>query len=157
MKRIPLTNSREFAIIDNIDFDSVSQYSWGIQDNGYVRTFIEGKMVYLHRFIMGALKGERVDHKFGNKLDNRRLKLRKCTQSQNRANSVKRKNSFCEFKGVTWDKKREKFLARIGINGIGKNLGRFDLAVDAAKAYNSAAKKHYGEFAKLNIIPRESI
>ena len=47
------------------------------------------------------------------------------------------------------------WIAQIYINSKQTNLGRFDNELDAAKAYNRAAKKYYGEFAKINLLPEK--
>lgn len=153
---LPLSNSPDFFTIDDEDYPKISAYRWGLDQAGYVRAFKGKEKIYVHRLIMEAGKGENIDHVSGVKKDNRRSNLRKCTQAQNIANSRKQKNTTSVFKGVTWDKARNKFLARLGMNGKGKNLGRYEKEVDAAKAYNEAAFDFYGEFARLNVIPQES-
>lgn len=152
MLKLPLSNSSDFFTIDDQDSDRVSRYTWGEDKAGYVRAFKGKEKIYLHRLIANAKKGEYVDHQDRNKKNCQRNNLRICTQAQNRANSVGRTRSTSVYKGVNWDKTRKKFLARLGINGKGKNLGRFDNEIEAAKAYNNAAVEHYGEFAKLNEV-----
>lgn len=149
MKKIPLFNSKLFALVDDNDFKRVSKYRWGLHSNGYVRAYKGRNCIYLHRFIMKAKSGQTIDHINRNKRDCQKKNLRFCTQSQNNANKPG-PGGTSKYKGVNWDASRGKYLARIGLNGKGKNLGRFDNEVDAAKAYNEAALKYFGEFALLN-------
>lgn len=81
------------------------------------------------------------------------LNIRLATSSQNGANSRKwNKKTTSKFKGVFWRKDINKWRARIGVNRARINLGNFDSEIDAAKAYNEAAIKYFGEFARINLI-----
>lgn len=78
-----------------------------------------------------------MDHINGNVLDNRKCNLRVCTKRQNYANSSKPNTpSYSKYKGVTWDKSRNKWFAQINVRPNKYNLGRFESEIDAAKAYN---------------------
>lgn len=107
---------------------------------------------YLHRVIMGAIKRtEIVDHINGNIYDNRRENLRIGNKSENNINlrHLPRHNSS-GFKGVHYDKVNNKWRARIQVNGKHIHLGRFIDKIEAAKAYDEAAIKYFGEFACTN-------
>lgn len=80
------------------------------------------------------------------------LNLRLATPSQNQGNRKKSRSKYSEFKGVTWDQSRNKWKAHIMVNKKTINIGRFDSEIEAAIAYNSAAVKHFGEFAHLNKV-----
>lgn len=105
----------------------------------------------MHRLIVGAGKGEMVDHINGNGLDNRRSNLRLCSQLQNMGNRGKSRNSNQPFKGVRLvrDKPRNKPW-RASIGKECRHLGFFATAEEAARAYDAAATERYGEFAFLN-------
>lgn len=96
-----------------------------------------------------------VDHINRNGLDNYRCNLRPATRLQNRMNCGLSKRNKSGFKGVSWHKSCNKWVAKIEINDKSIYLGLFDDKIEAAKAYNAAAKKHFGEFAWLNPIPGE--
>jgi len=105
----------------------------------------------MHREIMHIPKGMVCDHINGNGIDNRKKNLRQGTYAQNSWNRPKAKGkSRSIYKGVSLHKKDLKWQAQICVQGQRKYLGRFQNQLDAAKAYDHAAKKYYGQFAVLN-------
>lgn len=127
-------------------------YQWNITNQGYVRAWINGKHVKLHRFILNASKDYEVDHKFGNKLDNRKSELRICTKSENLMNQEVHSNNKSGYKGVSFKRKLNKWTAQIQKYGKRTHLGYFNTKEEAAKSYNEAANKYYKEYARLNKI-----
>jgi hypothetical protein len=94
-----------------------------------------------------------VDHRAGDGLNNRRTNLRPATSSQNRANSRKRSDGVTShYRGVSRTKDRKQFRANIKVNRRTHHLGCFTNEEDAARAYDEAALKYFGEFAKLNDV-----
>jgi hypothetical protein len=91
-----------------------------------------------------------IDHQFGCKSDNRHIVLRKASIAQNSKNKLKYRNNTSGFKGVSWYPRYSKWMAYICINKRLKNLGYFECKIAAAKAYDTAAKIHFGEFARTN-------
>lgn len=98
---------------------------------------------------MDAPKGKEVDHKDGNGLDNQKSNLRLCTHKQNTRNSISIKGTSI-YKGVFWCKDRLKWRAGIKNNYKTINLGYYESEVNAAFAYDKAAIKYFGEYARLN-------
>lgn len=98
------------------------------------------------------LKGMEVDHKNRNKLDNRISNLRISTRAQNMGNIGARKKNSHGFKGIYFHRGIQRWAANIG--SPTKYLGSFKTKNEAAAAYNAAAKKYFGKFAKLNQIPK---
>ena len=123
----------------------------GATSNGYIKIKIN-KVPYLaHRlawFYCFNVWPSIIDHIDGDRSNNSILNLREATKSQNGANSTIRKDNKSGLKGVSYEEKRNKFVAAIRVNGKDYKLGRFVNSDDAAKAYEMAAKKHFGEFAK---------
>lgn len=153
--RIELTRGK-FAIIDDDDYFWIKAWKWSCNDQGYARRIrkVKGKCheVRMHRAIVAAPLGLDVDHIDGNRLNNRKSNLRLSTRSQNHFNRKPRQKTASGYKGVSWSKDR--WMVRVVIGGRSKNIGKFNCKHDAAEAYNAAASREYGEFAKLNIIKR---
>lgn len=150
-KLIPLTKGQS-AIVDDADFDWLSQWKWCFiaikRHTGYAVRHGSGnnkKLIYMHRFIMNAPDGVQIDHKNICGIDNQRSNLRFATVSQNNANTRPR-GKHSPYKGVYPQKL--KWIAVIGKTRIGS----FTSETDAALAYNQAAILQFGEFARLNII-----
>lgn len=159
MRKIPLTRGYE-ALVSASDYDQVAHLKWSVVNCGgklYARHYtgaIPRRVIFMHRLLTNAPKGMLVDHKNGNGLDNRRENIRLCTNSQNGMNQDSPKPNG--YKGVTFDKSRGKspWLARITKDGVMTYIGCFGTALEAAKAYDIAAKKVFGEFAKVNFRVR---
>lgn len=159
MKKIPLTQGYS-AMVDDADYEMVSRFKWtaNVQRNsdGSVKAVYayrrlskkDGRGVqYLHRFVLGlGDSGIHCDHRRHDGLDNRRSKLRACTPAQNRLNMRKFSNNTSGCKGVSWSKSAHKWHSYISLNGKRRHLGYFDSKRNAARAYESAAKKLFGEF-----------
>lgn len=152
--RIPLMHDAGYALIDAADLDLITDRHWSLYENHrngwkskhYAVASINKRAVYMHQIIMGALG---VDHKNGDGLDNRHVNLRIATVSQNGANSGPR-GGTSPFKGVLWHKNAEKWQAYIQVNYLRRHLGYFDDEMEAAQAYDAAAREAWGEFAYLN-------
>ena len=109
-------------------------------------------MGQMHRLILDAPHHLDVDHVNGNGLDNRRCNIRLCTRAQNQVNAQKRRGCSSQYKGVDYRKDRNKWRASITINQQFKSLGHFNDETEAARAYNDAAVKYWGEFVRLNEV-----
>lgn len=157
MKKIKLTQGK-YALIDNEDFELVSQYKWMLDNNGYATTwkyipkYKNNRFTAMHKIILRYNKKLRCDHKNENKLDNRKSNLRICTHGQNLQNRNKPINNISGYKGVDFSKNLKKYRARICINYKIIHLGYFKTAKEAGISYNKAAKKLHGEFANTNKI-----
>lgn len=157
MKYIKLTKGKR-AIVDDEDFEKVNQFKWQTKihkDTSYASRCDYGGGAYkveikMHRFIINAPKEKFVDHINGNGLDNRKENLRLCTHAENQRNAKIRSDNKSGYKGVGWNKQKNKWETRVRLNGRPKIVGFFSDPVDAAKAYDAKAKEIYGDFARLN-------
>ena len=105
----------------------------------------------MHRVVAKTPAGLECDHINGDSLDNRKANLRSATRLQNSWNTRKSQQiGYSKYKGITFRKRRQKWAAQICVDGRRIFLGTFEDETEAAKAYDKAAKKHFGEFAKLN-------
>jgi HNH endonuclease/AP2 domain len=102
-----------------------------------------------HLYMTGDWPLAEIDHANGDRADDRWRNLREATRSQNIRNSRSRKGTSSGLKGVTWDKSRQKWAAVIRINGHNRHLGYFITPERAWLAYAIAAKKHHGDFARI--------
>lgn len=136
------------ALVDDEDFDDLSHHVWHYR-NGYAYAVIS-----MHRSVVSE-ESKFTDHINGNRLDNRRSNLRACTQTENNRNKGKSsKARQSKYKGVSLV--RGRWVARIGNTAkVNSYIGCFDTEVGAAVAYDTAAVKYFGEFARLN-FPKKS-
>ena len=156
MKKIQLSKGYE-TIVDDEDFEKFGGLRYMAHEhkdiNGVVRRVYAirfyrkngvKKAIYLHREITKTPRGMVTDHVNGKSLDNRRRNLRSCTHSQNHQNAVKKGfkkgtgGYSSRYKGVS--RFRDKWQAHLSSKK----------EEQAAQAYDEAAEKHYGEFARLN-------
>lgn len=157
MKQIPLTRGL-FAMVDDQDFHWLSERKWCAQDgrNGRWRAVSRDgkKILVMHRVIVEASAEFLVDHINGNPLDNRRENLRVCSYKENARNLKieRRVIKTSQFKGVCWSKLNRNWTAQITVNYKKVHLGCFKTEQMAAFAYDEAAIRYFGAFAKLNVL-----
>lgn len=156
-------NKHLFFFIDLADLNTIADYSWRVYvdkgNNSYkrVETSVTRNNKTTHlmlaRFLMGYPKGKFTDHKDCDSLNNRRCNIRLATHDENSRNVPKRvRKTHSKFKGVSWHKLKNKWVATCAINSKNKFLGYFSNEIDAAKAYDKTAKELHGEFAKTNFL-----
>lgn len=154
-KELLLSKGR-VAIVDDEDFEELTEYNWWYDGRYAVSNIEKGgkRKVYMHRFLLQPENGLLVDHKNGDCLDNRRVNLRIATYRENSANCRLHKHNTTGFKGVYRYSpgKSKKWRAAITYKDKQISLGYFTNPIEAADAYNKKAKELFGEFAKLNDI-----
>lgn len=140
------------AKLDPEDYEQAKMLNWQCQVGKYTQYAWSGcrpNRIGLHRFIMKPSPDMCVDHINGDGLDNRRCNLRICTHAQNMINVRRKPRNL--MRGV-FQKTKTTYYSLISDNGKPKYLGSYRSELDAAIAYNMAAKELYGEFAILNIV-----
>jgi hypothetical protein len=160
-----------YTIVDNEDRD-LDSLNWnahcatnsqtGKRLRYYARRIdVETKRdIFLHRVILARMygpipEGLQCDHINGNGLDNRRSNLRMVTPSQQQANRGKTTSTkTSKYKGVWYNKGNPgscKWSANIVVDGKVIRIGSYETQLEGAKAYDAAAKKYFGEYARLNL------
>lgn len=149
----------QIALVDECDFNVLSQWKWSAQWNTFTKTYYAARTVrsqdgkstslMMHRFIMGLAIGDPilVDHiEPSGTLDNRRSNLRLATHKQNIWNARTPVRNTSGFKGVS--ARRGRWRARLKVNGKDKQIGTFSSREEAFSAYCYAVKQHRGEFGR---------
>jgi len=161
MKKIDISTKKHpctFALVDDSDYEEFNAHKWGVQEAPTGKLYairsirIDGKrrLLYMHIEIMGRVAGKEIDHQTSNTLDNQRRNLRHCTHAENMRNRGPQSNNKSGYKGVYRNKSANQWQSCIRFNGKAIHLGLFSCLIKAAKAYDKAARKHFGEFARLN-------
>jgi len=164
LKIIELTKGYK-VIVDSDNYDELLKYKWYancVSNLIYAYRTIrvgprkQGKKITIamHREIVLAKKGDFVDHKNGNTLDNRKTNLRICTPTQNSRNhnGRQKKRKYSSFKGVKKNLNCKTWSARITVDRKSIYLGSFKTEKEAALKYNEAALFYFKEFARINVI-----
>lgn len=151
-KLVPLAKGN-YAKVSDEDYERVMFRDWcstSPKNNKvvYAVTYINGKQIPMHRFILNPPPELDIDHINHDGLDNTRPNMRFSSGQQNIWNTRPHRDNPFGYKGVK--KRGDKWEAVIGFKGKQVLLGRFERIEDAAIAYDIAAKHYYGEFAYLN-------
>jgi hypothetical protein len=136
------------ATVDPEDFDRLSVFYWCLHSKGYVqRNGVTGATVYMHREVSGASDGETVVHLNGDRRDNRKSNL-SVFRSHTLLLGSSEARSASGYKGVSPN--GDRWSARIKHLGELRYLGTFDTPEQAARAYDSAARRYRGSNARTN-------
>jgi hypothetical protein len=150
---VPLTQG-QYAVIDPEDWPAVSQYKWCALKTtntwyavrGQKNTNGKWRLQYLHTFLTGFTETDHVNT-YG--LVNRRCNLRPA-EGMNSRNTWSSRNGASKYKGVSLTRNKKSWSAFIWNNGATRYLGTFTNEVDAAQAYDEAARSVAGKHARYN-------
>lgn len=152
IKVIELTKGG-YALVDEDDYEYLNQYKWRREDNHQqqyaARTYINERgvksTIRMHQVVSGY---DMTDHINGDGLDNRKDNLRPCDYNQNVWNRSKPSNNTTGYKGVS--RRGNRYVSGITHSGKSIYLGSFGTPIEAAKAYDTAARIYFGEYANIN-------
>ena len=146
---IGYTLKGEEFYFDLEDYDKIKDYCWHKDKDGYIRTYINKKIIYMHRLVLGLDRSNKmvVDHCSHNTYDNRKQNLRICTASQNLYNTSKRKNNTSGVTGVHWDKLHNGWYSSINVDKKTIFLGIYQDFNSAVKARKDAEEKYFKNFS----------
>lgn len=163
MREIHLTQGK-VAMVDDDDYEELAKFKWCAQEIARKWYAVRARPyngkrqhVLMHREILDGEEGMEIDHKDGDGLNNVRSNLRSATHQQNQRNRPKNRNNTSGYKGVTWDKRKGKWMAKIYCDGKHIFLGYYKNAEEAGQAYDDAAKELHGDFARPNNPTREEV
>lgn len=147
------------TLIDTEDLEKVKAYTWhAYKSSDGERYYAKSSKnengtcfpIRLHRLIADPPEGFYVDHINHNTLDNRKSNLRVVTNKENMQNRRgAQRNSRSGIRGIQWDNLRQKWRARITLNGKGIHIGVFEDLEEAKKAVSEARRK-YMPFSALD-------
>lgn len=160
MKEIKLSGKHglgKVALVDDEDYNFINQFKWYVTKRKYTHYAMNDRMkngkrnvMIMHRIIMKTPAGLITDHRDQNGLNNQKSNLRICTKAENAWNRKPHPNSSSKYLGVSFSSRYKKWVAEININYTHIYLGRYKDEIQAAQAYNEAALKYHGEFARIN-------
>lgn len=128
--------------------------------SGYLVVKIGGRSYKVHRlahlYMTGHHPDDQIDHINGVRTDNRWSNLRPATQQQNGMNTKKRNDNVSGFKGVHWNKCKNKWRVQIQISGKKYHLGYFSTPEEAFAHYEGGATILFGQYKRTPRNNREA-
>jgi hypothetical protein len=152
----PFGKYRDSTIIDAVQYQKCVSYKWYIQNKtnskqaSSVKTKINGERITIQDIILNHPHGTVIDHIDGNPLNNRLSNLRICTKRQNSYNRAVSSNNTLGYKGVYFEPNKKLYRASIRVDGVLKTLKSSKDINVVIKAYDDAAIKYFGEYARTN-------
>lgn len=154
-KRIPLTRG-QFAVVDASDYEFLSRWKWYAAKQPrmfYAARTIKSsagkKTIWMHRVVNATPDGMKTDHIDGDGLHNCRENLRSVDHQQNMINNQRRAEGRPKYRGVSWHKRNQRWIAQITVDGRNTWIGQFKVQEDARDAYLEArARVRAGQVVK---------
>ncbi len=150
----------KYAKVDPGDYERLRKYEWLAHKGGncfYTRGYVpvdkagKKRLIYMHQMVIEVPEGMVIDHINHDGMDNRSANLRPATHAQNMRHRKKYLGAmYSKYKGVHWHKLQKRWYSRITFEKKNIHLGCFRDEIEAAKAYDNAARKYHAEFACLN-------
>jgi hypothetical protein len=170
MKELTLNNCEKKVMLDDEDYERLKDINFCAFSKGSSigRTFtkrfpiknaegtvvfVKKKIVYksLANYVMNT-DGIMYDHKDRNSFNNQKYNLRPSDTKENACNRDKVTGYSSKYKGVSWVRKRRRWVSVIYLDTKLIFLGYFKEEIEAAKAYNDKAREIQKQFAVLNDV-----
>ena len=139
------SNTNKEFYFDLEDYDKIKDYCWYEKDDGSIVCKL-GDLIFMHRLVMNVPDNLQVDHKYHNRNDNRKSKLRIANNTQNTINRGMQLNNTSGCTGVSWNKQLGKWHSYISVYNKRINLGYFDNLEDAVYVRKRAEDEYFGEW-----------
>lgn len=148
---------QKVMLCDIDDWESLKTLYW-VDAQGYAGATYNYKHFKFHRLVMKVNDPKiQVDHINGNKLDNRKINLRICTNQENSMNKYENSNNTSGYKGVFFDKSRNKWRGHIMYNGESiKSPKRYNTPEEAYEWYKAKSNELFGDFSVFESREREN-
>jgi hypothetical protein len=125
-----------------------------VDSDRYIRIGVDAAVYKAHRlawlYVHGNWPADFIDHINGDPGDNRITNLRACCHAQNLKNVRRNRKNSSGFKGVYSRTGGRTWYSQIVSDGRRRHLGSFPSKEKAAAAYDEAARRLHGEFARTN-------
>lgn len=159
MKYLPLSQGH-FAQVDDEDYEHLKEFSWFIKEKYAVRNRTLGGrrcQEYLHHAVIEPRVGHQIIFKDSNGWNCQKSNLLQLPTSEARSLLCPRARGSSNYWGVHWNKRQQKWFAKIRINRQTFHLGTFDEEIEAALAYDKVARLYFGKEANLNFPPENKV
>lgn len=151
--KVYVDNDKEkIMLCDLEDWETLKNCYWRANEDGYAVTIINYEAIRFHRYVLGLINPKiQVDHINGNRLDNRKINLRTCSNQENSFNKYENSNNSSGYKGVYFDKDRGKWRGAIQYNGKSiKSSKRYDTPEEAYQWYIEKSNELFKEYSVFN-------
>ena len=138
----------------NVQGEISKKQAGALHPTGYRAISAAGLRTYAHRMAWYYMTGEwpgkmYVDHINGDRDDNRFANLRLVSSAENAWNSSIRSHNTSGYKGVSWHKGKQRWIATITVNGKQRQVGQFLTKEEAYRCYCDEAERVHGEHSNL--------
>ena len=151
--KVYIDNDKEKVMLCDLeDWETLKNYYWKENKDGYAVTVNNYKIIRFHRCVFSLTDPKiQVDHINGNRLDNRKINLRICSNQENSFNKYENSNNSSGYKGVYFDKDRNKWRGAIQYNGQSiKSPKRYDTPEEAYQWYIEKSNELFKEYSVFN-------
>lgn len=151
--KVYIDNDRNKVMLCDLeDWEILKDYYWRADIHGYAIAINNYEIIRFHRYVLGVTDTTiKVDHINGTILDNRKINLRQCSNQENSFNRYQNSNNSSGYKGVYFDKDRNKWRGAIQYNGKSiKSSKRYDTPEEAYQWYMKKSNELFKEYSVFN-------